>query len=322
MMKHARVGSSMFQPRGRSVFATSTDLLMVAPVSVPLQERELAVSSKGNINATFSVPGIVTIPSDGASHSFTIVKLSLEAGMSWISVPKHDARVHLNVSNVILYAETSIQTFPRRKFTIRRSIPFCQVQEVSMSTAALSLDPMCRPLVRRKVLIVGLGMIPSQVSTHISLIIASLDPSIKVTYHPLSKKRTESGFYSKTANYTFVQRIQVYNTKTIAISHVKIIDQVPVSENSDIDVKLVVPALKVPNGTTTKGTPVSLFPAIKLGDGVTAQWEGLDDPDCDIDAVGKDGKLNWVASIPPQKKINLALQWEVSFPAKEKLMGL
>jgi len=59
----------------------------------------LEVISKGNVSvsATFKVPGLVTIPSDGDAHNFTIVQLDLDAEMSWISVPKVDARVHLKV---------------------------------------------------------------------------------------------------------------------------------------------------------------------------------------------------------------------------------
>jgi len=70
---------------------------MADEASEEIQHREFQVSSKGNISATFGVPGLINIPSDGVGHSVTIVKLSLEAGMSWVSVPKQDGRVHLKV---------------------------------------------------------------------------------------------------------------------------------------------------------------------------------------------------------------------------------
>lgn len=59
--------------------------------------RELQVSSKGNISATFGVPGLISIPSDSVVHNVTIVKLALDAEMSWVCVPKKDSRVHLKV---------------------------------------------------------------------------------------------------------------------------------------------------------------------------------------------------------------------------------
>lgn len=62
--------------------------------------RGLAVSSKGNVSATFRVPGVITVPSDNASHNVTVVQLELDAAMSWVTVPKVDARTHLKVSNI------------------------------------------------------------------------------------------------------------------------------------------------------------------------------------------------------------------------------
>jgi hypothetical protein len=58
----------------------------------------MAVSSKG-ISATFRVPGLITIPSDGASHNVTITQLKLDASMSWVTVPKVDTKTHLKVCN-------------------------------------------------------------------------------------------------------------------------------------------------------------------------------------------------------------------------------
>jgi hypothetical protein len=59
----------------------------------------MAVSSKGGISATFRVPGLITIPSDSASHNVTIAQLKLDASMSWVTVPKVDAKTHLKVSH-------------------------------------------------------------------------------------------------------------------------------------------------------------------------------------------------------------------------------
>lgn len=64
-----------------------------------IQHRGLQVSSKGAVSAAFGVPGLISIPSDGVGHIVTIVKLSLDAEMSWVCVPKKDTRVHLKVSH-------------------------------------------------------------------------------------------------------------------------------------------------------------------------------------------------------------------------------
>jgi len=69
-----------------------------AESAVPeMQYRGLQVSSKGNVNATFGVPGLISIPSDNVGHNVTIAKMALDATMSWVCVPKKDGRVHLKV---------------------------------------------------------------------------------------------------------------------------------------------------------------------------------------------------------------------------------
>ena len=62
-----------------------------------MEHRELVVSSKGNISATFRVPGLISIPSNGQAHNVTIVQLKLDASMTWVSVPKEDSKTHLKV---------------------------------------------------------------------------------------------------------------------------------------------------------------------------------------------------------------------------------
>jgi hypothetical protein len=149
----------------------------------------------------------------------------------------------------------------------------------------------------------------------------SLDPSIRITYHPLSKKIYQSGFYQKTSNHIFSQRITVFNTKSTLIEQLKILDQIPVSEDSSITVRLNSPALVVPLANTSKGS-IKAPPPVTVSQGVVAQWDGTDDPSFDIEALGKDGKFNWVCSVPSQGKINLLLQWEVTAPTDTHVVGL
>jgi uncharacterized protein (TIGR02231 family) len=72
--------------------------------SAEMQHRELQVSSRGYVSATFGVPGLINIPSDNVPHNVTIVKLALEAAMNWVCVPKKDTRVHLKVSLPLIFS--------------------------------------------------------------------------------------------------------------------------------------------------------------------------------------------------------------------------
>jgi len=61
---------------------------------------------------------------------------------------------------------------------------------------------------------------------------------------------------------------------------------------------------------------------VTAGEGVFAQWEGADEPGFDTEALGKDGTVNWVCSVPSRGKVILVLSWEVVVPARMKISGL
>ena len=105
----------------------------------------------------------------------------------------------------------------------------------------------------------------------------------------------------------------------------KILDQIPVSEDEQINVKLVSPALSLPDGSsikTVKTNASRAIPHVQVSEGVVARWEGSDESGIDVDALGKDGKINWLCTVPPQGKLSLVMQWEVSTPARAQVTGL
>lgn len=178
----------------------------------------------------------------------------------------------------------------------------------------------------------------------------SLDPAIKVTYHPQTKKLSKTGLINKSDVYLFTQRITVHNSKSIDVENVKIIDQVHVSEDSTISVKLIAPALqlptsgdsgsiksakasgfglgsskKEPSGSTSAAVGPLRIPApVNVSAGVTAKWDyGCEEEEnLDVASLGKDGKVNFFCALPAQGKSNLTLQWEVSAPTKTKIAGI
>jgi hypothetical protein len=143
-----------------------------------------------------------------------------------------------------------------------------------------------------------------------------------------------TGFMSKSHRVqSFSQLVTVQNTKPFPLAKLKIIDQIPISQEHDIVVKVLSPALNTiaasghtkghPDGASMastspqdNGTRLSRVNSVDLGDGVVAQWEGLQD-----DIVGEDissiadGKFAWVCSnVASQGTVRLLLQYEVSAP--------
>ena len=139
---------------------------------------------------------------------------------------------------------------------------------------------------------------------------------------------------------TFTQRITVHNTKSSSVDKVKIIDQIPVSEDSTITVKLIAPSLplsdktsggnggtnaaKLLQSTVENKLGVKVPAPVNVAKGITAQWEGVDEvsSESEVEDLGGEGKFGWLCAIPAQGKINLALQWEVSAPFKTVVEGL
>ena len=63
----------------------------------PAAPMAMRITSKGDISATFIVPGLISVPSDGETHSVTVCELALNAVMSWVAVPKSNLKAHMMV---------------------------------------------------------------------------------------------------------------------------------------------------------------------------------------------------------------------------------
>jgi len=62
-----------------------------------MEQEVVNVSTKGNVAATFRVPGLTSVPSDGGKYNVTIFQLKFDANLLWYTIPKADTRVHLKV---------------------------------------------------------------------------------------------------------------------------------------------------------------------------------------------------------------------------------
>lgn len=131
--------------------------------------------------------------------------------------------------------------------------------------------------------------------------------------------------YSATTTFAFLQRITVHNTKSIPLKpeQLKVIDQVPVSTDERIMIKLLNPPLVKIGGNDAASASDFVHEPAKVGDGAIAQWEGADDLEMggDPNALGNDGKFYWLCAMPPMGKVDLSLEWEVAVPAGEGNIG-
>jgi hypothetical protein len=147
-----------------------------------------------------------------------------------------------------------------------------------------------------------------------------LDPSIKIQTVPQTKKTNKSGMLNKTLTHEYTRRITVHNTKLLQVPRLRLIDRTPVSEDAEIQVKLVTPALTpVSPSNTTTILPKKI---VKVSELVTVQWAGLGDDDVDQDTLGEDGKIEWIVRLPAKEKVNLMLNWKVSHSDKITVYGL
>ena len=100
------------------------------------------------------------------------------------------------------------------------------------------------------------------------------------------------------------------------------------SEDERIEVKLINPPLvHVPVGNTSSvssllgPTTSEKHKPVRVKENVVAQWEGVDEKDFE-GAPGRNGKINWLVSLPPQQPVTLLLQYEVAFAGDLVVEGL
>lgn len=70
---------------------------MDQPIVIP-------VSNKGDIVATFTIPGLITVPNDEGKHNVTVAELTMETTLMWYAIPAVDRMVHLKVFFYLLPA--------------------------------------------------------------------------------------------------------------------------------------------------------------------------------------------------------------------------
>lgn len=153
-----------------------------------------------------------------------------------------------------------------------------------------------------------------------------VDPQVKVTYHPRTKKSRSQGglLVSRTVTTAFHQKVTVKNTRGTPINRLLVRDQIPISSDQRLKVSIIEPSgLEFPGRNTItsggSGEKITLPKELKIAKGVSVRWKVGDDEVSDTaSTLGADGAregiLEWVCDIDAGKTTELNLAWDVNTP--------
>jgi uncharacterized protein (TIGR02231 family) len=190
------------------------------------------IAEQSAISTTFHIPVTSSIPSDNSPHKVTITNLSLDAKLSYVSVPKLDTNAYLKAELV----NTSVYPL---------------------------LNGAMNVFVDNSLVSTGM-MIPCNPNEEFSNFLGP-DPSIKIQYNSPKRFRESVGMLKNSNKVTVEKKIIIKNTKN---QHVQLMisDVVPKSSDEKITVKV-----KTPENVTDVSNSVSQPPTIvKLKGGADA----------------------------------------------------
>ncbi|OWA52575.1 putative Protein F37C4.5 [Hypsibius exemplaris] len=179
--------------------------------AAPMMASVARVVQDAGITTSFEIVKPSTIPTDGSEHKVTVGILELEPSMQYKSIPK-------KVEQAFLEAK-ALNTSPYPILPGPASVFFGSnfVASVDLKTVSPQEDFTC-----------SLGV----------------DPAVRVKYRPVRRFNEQTGMLSKTSVVTYIQEIEVNNTRPDTV-HVVLIDQVPRSTEEKLRVTLVEPALSL-----------------------------------------------------------------------------
>jgi uncharacterized protein (TIGR02231 family) len=231
------------------VMAEKADMAVEAE---PVMEAEIDTAAlvDSGLHLNFEIRREVDIPSDGAPHKFPIDARTLKVKYDYVTVPKQADAVYL-------------------RGTLRNSLEYPLIS--GMADLFVDQD------------FVGSMPLPQVASGDEAKLYFGADPQIKVTREQIRREKNAPGFLGKNEKVRLVYKVTLQNfRKTTAM--VEVLDQIPVSQNSKIEVK-----------------DVSLQPA-------PAKRE-------------ESGLLTWQFSLAPQEKKEILIDFTVEYPKDSNLVN-
>ena len=131
----------------------------------------------------------------------------------------------------------------------------------------------------------------------------STDDAIRLTYHPRSKKLNKSGILTKVNDTVYHQKITIHNSTQRFIEALRLYDQIPIAEDSSINVKLLEPSLPATD-SLNPDIPATLQ---RFSDGISARWASTDlNADERETSVGREGVIEWQVNLKPGAKVSFS----------------
>ncbi|KAI8056942.1 hypothetical protein BDF22DRAFT_668616 [Syncephalis plumigaleata] len=250
--------------------------------------NEGGLGSVGISGMNYEIPARATIPCDNVPHKVTVVMLDMIPELCYVTCPKLSNHAYLKakVKNESDYALLPGQAnvFLDNSFVAKSTLKHVSPQE----------------------------------SFECSL---GIDPAVRITYPPRSKREQTAGFIiSRQQTIRFHQRIEIKNTRSAGIT-VMVSDQVPVSEEEKLQVRLVEPSASVV-------TTASKRPATNGSAGHNDKDKGENEEQRLVITGPKAPRINdkqcleWVLRIESGRTEKLQFSYELAFPIGESVLHI
>jgi uncharacterized protein (TIGR02231 family) len=225
---------------------------VMAPPPQPREaELDTAAILETGIHLNFEIKRAVDIPSDGAPHKVPIDAQKLKVKFDYVTVPKLKEMMFLRGS-------------------LKNTLPY----PLLPGNADLFINQD----------FVGTTQLPHVAANDEAKMYFGEDRQIKVTYEQVKREKTGAAFLGKTAKLRLVYKITVQNLRKTP-AEIEVTDQLPVSQNSKIEVK-----------------DVNLQPAPSKKD--------------------DRGILTWTLTLAPQEKKEIILDFTIEYPKDATIIGI
>jgi len=225
---------------------------VVGEVEAPT-EAEMASAGivETGLHLNFEIKRKVQIPSDGAPHKVPIDSQKMNVKLNYICVPKLKEAAFLRgkLKNTLSYPLLSgkADIFILQDYVGSAALPFVAAEEEAE-------------------------------------MFFGEDSQVRVKYEQVKREKTAPGFLSKTEKLRLVYKVTIQNLRKYQVE-AEILDQLPVSQNSKIEVK-----------------EVNISPAPTKKD--------------------EKGILSWVITLAPQEKREILIDFTIEYPKDANIIGL